>query len=94
MPDPHVDHAVLAAHAQNKVNIPADEARKRRRQVNHLRARLEDHIDAHPGYDLVKLRGSGSTAKHTAIRRRRRRGIGRRCRGVCPRVQRRRDRCR
>ena len=37
MPDRHVDHAVLAAHAQNKVNIPADEARKRRRQVNHLR---------------------------------------------------------
>ena len=71
MPDRHVDHAVLAAHAQNKVNVPADEARKRRRQVNYLRSRLEEHIDAHPGYDLVKLRGSGSTAKHTAIRRRR-----------------------
>ena len=44
---------------------------KRRAQVNHLRSRLEAHIAAHPGYDLVKLRASGSTAKHTAIRRRR-----------------------
>ena len=71
MPDRHVDHAVLAAHAQNKVNVPSDEARNRRRQVNHLRVRLEGYIGAHPGFDLVKLRGSGSTAKHTAIRRRR-----------------------
>ena len=71
MPDRHVDHAVLARHAENKVNVPADDARRRRRQVNHLRSRLEQHIAAHPDYDLVKLRGAGSTAKHTAIRRRR-----------------------
>jgi tRNA nucleotidyltransferase (CCA-adding enzyme) len=70
MPDRHVDHAVLVRHAENKVNVPADEARKRRRQVNYLRSRLEEHIAAHPGYDLVKLRAAGSTAKHTAIRRR------------------------
>lgn len=71
MTDRHVDHAVLARHAENKVNVPADDARQRRRQVNYLRSRLEEHIKAHPGYDLVKLCGSGSTAKHTAIRRRR-----------------------
>lgn len=71
MPAMHVSHAVLASHAKNKVNIPSDEAEKRRAQVNHLRDRLEAHIAAHPGYDLVKLRASGSTAKHTAIRRRR-----------------------
>ena len=71
MPSPHVDHAVLARHAENMVNVPADDARNRRRQVNHLRSRLEEHIAAHPDYDLVKLRASGSTAKHTAIRRRR-----------------------
>ena len=41
MPDRHVDHAVLARHAENKVNVPADDAGERRRQVNHLRARLE-----------------------------------------------------
>jgi hypothetical protein len=71
MPAGHVDHAVLAAHAASKVNIPADEAAKRRAQVNHLRSRLEAYIEAHPNYDLVKLRAAGSTAKHTAIRRRR-----------------------
>jgi hypothetical protein len=67
----HVTHAVLVSHAKNKVNIPSDEAARRRAQVNYLRDRLESHIAAHPGYDLVKLRASGSTAKHTAIRRRR-----------------------
>jgi len=67
----HVDHAVLARHAATKVNVPANEARERRRQVNHLRSRLEEYIAAHPDYALVKLRAAGSTAKHTAIRRRR-----------------------
>ncbi|MFD0393760.1 nucleotidyltransferase [Streptomyces nogalater] len=38
--------------------------------MNHLRERLEDYIATHPDFDLVKLRASGSTAKHTAIRRR------------------------
>jgi tRNA nucleotidyltransferase (CCA-adding enzyme) len=71
MPANHVDHAVLAAYATSKVNIPSDEAAKRRNQVNHLRSRLETYIGAHPDYDLVKLRASGSTAKHTAIKRRR-----------------------
>ena len=71
MPANHVDHAVLAAYAASKVNISSDEAARRRSQVNHLRSRLESYIDAHPDYDLVKLRASGSTAKHTAIQRRR-----------------------
>jgi hypothetical protein len=66
-----VNHDVLVRHAEAKVNVPATEARKRREQVNYLRKRLEAHIDAHPGYELVKLRSAGSTAKHTAIRRRR-----------------------
>lgn len=70
MPASHVDHAVLAAHAKGKVNISSEDAAKRRTQVNHLRTRLETHVAAHPDYDLVKLRASGSTAKHTAIRRR------------------------
>ena len=71
MPKGYVNHAVLAWHAQNKVNVPTEDARKRRKQVNYLRSRLEEFIAAHPDYDLVKLRSSGSTAKHTAIRRRR-----------------------
>ncbi|NHI08651.1 hypothetical protein STPH2_4016 [Streptomyces sp. KO7888] len=65
----YVDHKVLKAFAQSRVNVPAEEAKERRRQVNHLRERLEDYIAAHPDFDLVKLRASGSTAKHTAIRR-------------------------
>lgn len=65
----YVDHKVLNAFAQSKVNVPPGEAKERRRQVNHLRQRLEDYIAAHPDFDLVKLRASGSTAKHTAIRR-------------------------
>src|SRR5580700_7683066 len=71
MPAGYVTHEVLADHAENKVNVPPDDAKSRRGQVNHLRSGLETHIAAHPGYDLVKLRASGSTAKHTAIRRRR-----------------------
>lgn len=66
----HVDHKVLKAFAENKVNVPGKEAAERRRQVNHLRERLEGHIAAHPDFDLVKLRASGSTAKFTAIQRR------------------------
>lgn len=64
----HVTHAILAAHAQTKVNVPSEAAKKRRDQVNYLRERLEAHIAAHPDYDLVKMRGSGSVAKHTAIK--------------------------
>lgn len=65
----HVTHEVLAAYAQDKINVPSAEASSRRAQVNYLRSRLETYIAAHPDYDLVKLRSSGSTAKHTAIRR-------------------------
>jgi hypothetical protein len=64
----HITHDILAAHAKDKVNVTSDKAEQRRDQVNHLRTRLETHIPAHTGYDLVKLRRSGSTAKHTAIR--------------------------
>jgi tRNA nucleotidyltransferase (CCA-adding enzyme) len=69
--EPQVDHEALARHADKAVNVPTAEAKKRREQVKYLRERLEAHIEVHPDYDLVKLRGSGSTAKHTAIRRRR-----------------------
>lgn len=67
----YVDHGVLAQHARDKINVDREAARGRRKQVNHLRTRLETHIAANPGFDLVKLRASGSTAKHTAIKSRR-----------------------
>ncbi|WP_039798003.1 CBASS oligonucleotide cyclase [Nocardia araoensis] len=64
----HVRHADLAKYAQAKVNVPSDKAKARRTQVAHLRSRLENYIAEHPDYDLVKMRESGSVAKHTAIR--------------------------
>ncbi|AUI64063.1 CBASS oligonucleotide cyclase [Amycolatopsis sp. BJA-103] len=67
----NVNHQILATFAVTRVNISSADAAQRRAQVNHLRSRLETHIAAAPDYDLVKLRASGSTAKGTAIRRRR-----------------------
>lgn len=64
----HVSHTTLARYADDKVNVPPDKAQARREQVAHLRRRLETHIAEHPDYDVVKMRGSGSVAKHTAIR--------------------------
>ncbi|MCR1785481.1 nucleotidyltransferase [Nocardioides carbamazepini] len=64
----HVQHSDLAAYAAEKVNVPADKAKARRDQVTHLRTRLQSYIADHPDYDLVKMRASGSVAKHTAIR--------------------------
>lgn len=64
----YVNHADLATFAVNKVNVPSETAKSRRTQVTHLRDRLEAYIKGHPDYDLVKMRGSGSVAKHTAIR--------------------------
>ncbi|BBY29942.1 CBASS oligonucleotide cyclase [Mycolicibacterium sediminis] len=64
----HVTHADLSAFAVNKVNVPSETAKSRRTQVAHLRTRLESYIADHPDYDLVKMRGSGSVAKHTAIK--------------------------
>lgn len=63
----HITHHTLTTHAQNKVNVSREAAKKRRDQVNYLRTRLESHVAAHSDYDLVKMRGSGSVAKHTAI---------------------------
>lgn len=64
----HVDHDALSTYAVEKVNVPKEKAKARRAQVAHLRTRLETYIASHPDYDLVKMRGSGSVAKHTAIK--------------------------
>jgi hypothetical protein len=69
--DKHVDHPALERFTGQRVNISGDKAGRRRGQASHLRSRLEKHIASAPDYDLVKLRASGSTAKGTAIRRRR-----------------------
>ena len=64
----HVTHTALARYTVDKVNVPKPTADSRREQVAHLRSRLEAHIAEHPDYDVVKMRASGSVAKHTAIR--------------------------
>lgn len=64
----HITHKDLASYAVNKVNLSAATAASRRSQVKWLRSRLETYISNHPDYDLVKMRGSGSVAKHTAIK--------------------------
>lgn len=63
-----ISHKDLAAFAVAKVNIDKNKAQSRREQVAHLRKRLESYIAEHPDYDLVKMRASGSVAKHTAIK--------------------------
>jgi len=64
----HITHKELAAFAVAKVNIDKTKAQSRREQVAHLRKRLESYIAEHPDYNLVKMRASGSVAKHTAIK--------------------------
>ncbi len=68
MPEPKITNEDLADFAARKVNLPADVAREKRRQVNTLRDRLEAKIAADPGFSLVKMRHAGSVAKGTALR--------------------------
>lgn len=63
-----ISHADIARFAEDRVNLPRDEAQEYRDQVNRLRARLEKHIEANPGFALVKMLHSGSVAKGTALR--------------------------
>jgi len=61
-------HKNIAAYAANRVNLPRDEARRHRDQVNGLRDRLANKINADPSYGLVKSLHAGSVAKGTALR--------------------------
>ena len=72
MPARHVNHAVLASARAEQGQHPAPtRPRSAAGRSTTCAPGWRTHIAAHPGYDLVKLRASGSTAKHTAIRRRR-----------------------
>jgi tRNA nucleotidyltransferase (CCA-adding enzyme) len=64
----HVDHADIAAFAQEKVNLPKDKADEYREQVRRLRERLEQFLREHPDFSLKKMLLSGSLAKGTALR--------------------------
>ena len=63
----YVTHRTLADFAAEKVNLKRDAASEYRQQVQRLRDRLKEHIDAHPDYGFVKTRHSGSLAKGTAL---------------------------
>lgn len=65
---PPVVHADIARFADERVNLPRDDAQAHRDQVNRLRDRLAKHIEANPGFALVKMLHSGSVAKGTALR--------------------------
>jgi hypothetical protein len=63
-----IGHSEIKAFAEDCVNLPPVTAKKHRDQVNALRERLEQKIDAHPHYGLVKMLHAGSVAKGTALR--------------------------
>ncbi|HEV2098975.1 MAG TPA: CBASS oligonucleotide cyclase, partial [Stellaceae bacterium] len=66
--DSKVSHADIVAFADDHVNLKREDVRAHRDQVNQLRARLDNHIAAHPAFDLVKMLQSGSVAKGTALK--------------------------
>lgn len=64
----HVDHKEILAFAEDKVNLPHDQAKKYREQAQRLRDKLEGYLDEHPDFSLRKMRLSGSLAKGTALK--------------------------
>ena len=68
MRDPSIAHAEIRDFADARVNLPSDTARRYRKQVNHLRERLAEHIADNPGFALVKMLHAGSVVKGTALR--------------------------
>lgn len=64
----HVTHADIASFAEQRVNLPSEKAKQYRAQANILKDGLERHIQAHPDYDLVKMRNAGSVEKRTSLR--------------------------
>ena len=64
---PVVTHEDLVTFADTKVNLHRDDVADYRAQVRRLRNRLEEHIDEHPDYALVKMLNAGSVAKGTAL---------------------------
>lgn len=58
----------IARFAQERVNLPAEKARKYRDQARRLRERLEKYLSENPDFTLRKMQLSGSLAKGTALR--------------------------
>jgi hypothetical protein len=69
MSEPTVDHSDVADFVDEKVNLRREKVDRYREQVRSLRRKLDAHIEAHPGYALVKMLNAGSVQKGTAISR-------------------------
>ena len=65
---PSVTKTEIARFAQERINLPRQNAQEHRDQVNRLRKRLQNRIDEDPNYALVKMLHAGSVAKGTALR--------------------------
>jgi hypothetical protein len=64
----HVGHKDITNFAEERINLPRDEANKLRAQARGLRERLETYLAEHPDFTLKKMLLSGSLAKGTALR--------------------------
>ena len=65
---PYITHDEISSFAAERVNLPREEAKAHREQVNRLRDRLATKIQEAPEYGLVKSLHAGSVAKGTALK--------------------------
>jgi tRNA nucleotidyltransferase (CCA-adding enzyme) len=63
-----VEHSHILSYAEARVNLGRDDVKDYRDQVNFLRDRLGKYIDEHSDYALIKMLGSGSVMKGTALK--------------------------
>lgn len=64
----HVSHAEIVQFANDRVNLPKEKADEYRAQARRLREKLDDYLNEHPDFTLIKMLLSGSLAKGTALR--------------------------
>ena len=64
---PPISQADVRRFAENRVNLPADVAKRRREHVRNFRERLQKWVKQNPDSGLVKSYLSGSLAKGTAL---------------------------
>jgi tRNA nucleotidyltransferase (CCA-adding enzyme) len=66
--DNFVTHKNLVSFADQYINLKRDDVWTYRQQVNNLREKLENYINDHPDFSLVKMLNAGSLAKGTALK--------------------------
>lgn len=68
MSEAYITHKTISDYAEKKINLKRDEVKEYRDQVSRLRDNLKTYIDDHPDYNLIKMVGSGSVPKGTALK--------------------------